>query len=203
MRNGLLTASFARNEAKIRSFATIDVSHAAVSATYENVATQRQLHGSAIAARGRFTIGYYSLDAVPMESALVVCNPPYLPSPPQQIRGAGAHPLSTATVGTELLEQVLKDSEALVAPHGELLMISSTLAEPEINEALPSSMRMEPVASRRVPFDIEAVRGEGERRYIDWLKNERGLETSNRALFHNIAIYRVTPSRGVEAEIQS
>lgn len=189
--NGLLTASFARNEAKIRSFAVIDVSHAAVSATYENVATQRQLHGSAISGRGRFTIGWYGLDAVPAHSNLVVCNPPYIPELPARPRTAGGHPLATATVGTELLQQVLRDAAALIAPDGELFMISSTLAEPEINAAVSRTMTMERIASRLVPFDIEAVRGDNEEEHIAWLRQERGLEVRNRSLVHSIAIYRV------------
>src|SRR5262249_47410356 len=49
--NGLLTASFARNEARVRSFAAIDINPDAVSATYENVAIQRQFSGSGIASR--------------------------------------------------------------------------------------------------------------------------------------------------------
>ena len=193
--NGLLTASFARNEARIRSFAALDLSAAAVSATYENVATQRQLHGSPISARGRFIIGSYCLDAVPKTSGLVVCNPPYLPAPPLAIRGPGAHSLSAATLGTELLEQVVNDSASLIAPDGELLMISSALAEPEIVGAIPSSMHLERVASRRVPFDIEAIRGDDEEPYIAWLKRERGLETVDKLLMHTITIYRVTHSR--------
>jgi len=190
--NGLLAASFARNEAKVRSFAAIDVSHEAVSATYENVSTQRRLHGSSISNRGRFTIGNYGLGAVPHGSDLVVCNPPYLPQPPPHTRGAAAHPLSRATVGTELLEQVLRDSPTLISPEGELLMISSRLAEQEIASSLPSAMTAKLVASRLVPFDIEAVRGEGEAEYVQWLREERGLQVrGNNGLVHAIGIYRI------------
>lgn len=198
--NGLLTASFARNEAKIRSFAVIDVSHAAVSATYENVATQRQLHGSAISGRCRFTIGWYVLDAVPAHSNLVVCNPPYIPELPTRPRGAGGHPLATATVGTELLQQVLRDSATLIASDGEMFMISSTLAEPEIRAAVPPTMAIERIASRSVPFDIEAVRGDDEGEHIAWLRSERGLEVKRQSLIHNIAIYRIVHASQVVSE---
>ena len=190
--NGLLTASFAKNEAKIRSIAAIDVSHAAVSATYENVATQRQLHGSGIASRGYFTIGRYQLDAVPAHSDLGVCNPPYIPELPTQAGRRGTHPLSAATVGTALLEQVLRDAASLISPSGELFVISSTLAEPEINRAVPTNMTIQQIARRLVPFDIEAIRGEDEQKHISWLRAERELEVRDKSLFHNITIYRVT-----------
>ena len=91
-----------------------------MSATYENVATQRQLHGSGIASRGHFTIGRYQLDAVPAYSDLVVCNPPYIPELPTHTGKRGGHPLSAATVGTALLEQVLRDASSLISPGGEL-----------------------------------------------------------------------------------
>jgi methylase of polypeptide subunit release factors len=188
--NGLLTASFAKNEAKIRAIAAIDVSHAAVSATYENAATQRHFHGSGISARAHFITGRYKLEIVPLESDLVVCNPPYIPELPGA-RGTRAHPLASATIGTTLLEQVLRDSPRLISASGELLMISSTLAEPEIRGSLPSKMNLVEVARRLVPFDIEAVRGEGEDEHISWLRAERGLEMRGKNLVHNIAIFRV------------
>lgn len=191
--NGLLTASFARNEVKIRSFAAIDISPDAISATYENVATQRQFSGAGITSRGRFTIGAYELESVPAASDLVVCNPPYIPNPPDRVRRHVTHPLSAATVGTELLQRVLRDAESLLAPTGELFMISSTLAEPEIREAVPASMTLEVIASRSVTFDVEAIRGEDEKQHVSWLRSERGLEVrKQQGLFHNIAIYRVS-----------
>lgn len=191
--NGLLTASFARNEAKIRSLVAVDVSHAAVSTTYENVAAQRQLHGVAMTDRGRFSVCRYNLDAVPAQSRLVVCNPPYIPIPNQQGIDGLLHPLAAATVGTELLAQVLTDSGSLIAPQGELYMVSSTLADPEIKAALPAGMTCRVMAARTVPFDIEAVRGQNEREHVTWLHKERGLKKGpNGALLHDIAIYRIT-----------
>ena len=190
--NGLLTASFACNEAKIRSFAGIDISQGAVSATFENVSIQRQLSGSGIASRGRFIIGRYSRDAVPAESDLIVCNPPYIPKPPERLRGAGAHPLANATVGTELLQQVIRDSVHLLSAKGEMLMISSTLAEREIFESVPSEISIQKVIARKVPFDIESMRGESEKQYLTWLRDDRGLETRGQAHFHDIAIYRLS-----------
>lgn len=189
--NGLLTASFARNEARIRAFAAIDISPDAVSATYENVSTQRQLSGAGIASRGHFTIGKYSSDVAPRHSDLVVCNPPYIPVPPNLPRRIDKHPLASATVGTELLQSVVRDSEHLLSHTGELFMISSTLADVEIHEALPGGMNLERLAVRTVPFDVEAVRGEGEERHVAWLREERNLQVRDQILVHNIAIYRV------------
>lgn len=188
--NGLLTASFAKNEAKIKAIAAIDLSHAAVSATYDNVTTQRQFHGGGISERAHLITGRYRLDAVPRPSDLVVCNPPYIPEHPSG-SGRRTHPLASATVGTTLLQQILQDAPKLISASGELLVISSTLAEPEIRGAVPSSMTLEEVARRMVPFDIEAIRGEGEDEYVSWLRTERGLEVRGKLLFHNIAIFRV------------
>jgi methylase of polypeptide subunit release factors len=190
--NGLLTASFAKNEAMIRSFTAIDISHAAISATYDNVATQRQLHGHPISSRGRFIIGRYGFDAIPGPSELVVCNPPYIPEVPVQRKPAVRHPLGPATVGTDLLKQVLTDSPRLITMSGELFLISSTLAEPEIIEAIPAGMSWDRIVSRSVPFDIEALRGDGEEEHLRWLQQERGLTLRDDTFHHDIAIYRIT-----------
>jgi hypothetical protein len=80
----------------------------------------------------------------------------------------------------------------LIAPSGELYMISSRLAEPEITTTVAPNMTIERIVSRSVPFDVEAIRREGADAYIQWLRGERGLETRNQLLVHNIAIYRVT-----------
>ena len=76
------------------------------------------------------------------------------------------------------MQAVLTDSHVLVGANGELLMISSTLAEPEIYSAVPSEMSIDRVVSRSVPFDIEATRDENELRYVEWLQSERGLQVS-------------------------
>lgn len=193
--NGLLTASFAKNEAKIRAIAAIDVSHAAVSATYENLATQRQFHGSGISDRAHLITGRYELETVPHQSDLVVCNPPYIPEQPGR-PGRRVHPLAPATVGTALLQQVLKDAPSLIRPGGELLIISSALAEPEIKNAVSNEMSIEEVARRLVPFDIEAIRGEDEDEYVSWLRTERGLGMRGRILLHNIVLLKVKHSTG-------
>jgi methylase of polypeptide subunit release factors len=199
--NGLLTASFVRNEARVRSFGAIDVSHNAISATFENVEIQRQLHRSSIAARGRFTIGSYDPTAVPNHSDLVVCNPPYVPKLPAHASDPGAHPLTTATVGTDLLQRVLRDCRLLTNEQGELFMISSTLAEPEIRVACQADVVVEKVASRMVPLDLEAVRGPHSKEHIEWLRTERGLDVRvDGSMFHNIAIYRVARQEVPSAE---
>ena len=94
------TASYVHNEAMLRSFAAIDISHAAISATYENAITQRQYHRSAVSNRGRFIIAAYAADAVPHERDLVVCNPPYIPDMPSSVRSAGGHGPGSATEPT-------------------------------------------------------------------------------------------------------
>ena len=89
----------------------------------------------------------------------------------------------------------------MISARGELFVISSALAEPEIKNALPSNMRAEEVARRGVPFDIEAIRGEGEDEHISWLRAERGLEMRSKAPFHNIAIFRVRHASGAHTSL--
>lgn len=198
--NGLLTATYAKNEAMVRRFTAIDISLPAIAATYHNSYYQRSIHGGAIGDRGRFIVGPYQLDAVPQMNDLVVCNPPYVPLPSGGI--VQLHPLATATLGTELLEQVVSHAPNLLAPDGVLAMVCSEMAEPELRAALPSGFTVTQVDKRRVPFDVEAVRGEHEKEIIRWLRSERNLqvERGRGSYSHVIGVYVVRSATGTSAE---
>ncbi|HJP77866.1 MAG TPA: methyltransferase [Pseudonocardiaceae bacterium] len=193
--NGLITAAWVRNEAKVRSFAAIDVSMSAVSTTYVNSVAQRRLHGASIADRGAFVVAPYNIQLVPKRNQLVVCNPPYVPVPPD-LRLTRHHPLAAATVGTTLLAKVVSDVGGLVAPDGKLVIVISELASQELIANVPSDWTCTRVRKMAVPFQIEAVHGPESEQHLNWLIGQRGLRKlseRSEAYEHDIAVYLVEP----------
>ncbi len=191
--NGLLTATNARNEAQLSRLSAIDLSAQAVAATYRNSKAQRRFpKGRTITDRARFVIGHYSLDAVPHCNDLVVCNPPYIPTPDDKRLLLSLHPLARATLGTDLLQQVVQDSTHLLAPGGRLYLIISDMAEKELQSALPQEFTCSKIISRDVPFDVGPVHEE--KKLIRWLANERGLawhKRQKRKYMHTVSVFAI------------
>lgn len=189
--NGLLTATFARNEAKIRRICAIDVSIEAIAATYRNSASQRRLPRlGRIGDRGIYIVGAYHRDYAPAENDLVVCNPPYIPASPIMGASRNLHPLANATIGTQLIESVVSDSPRLLAPAGKLVMIISDMAHPELQRALPDGFTVAKVLSKEVPFDVGSIRRENA--HLDWLKNERGLKHTGGRYLHSVSVFEIS-----------
>jgi methylase of polypeptide subunit release factors len=185
--NGLLTATFARNEAKIARICALDVLMPAVFATHRNSWNQRHLpRGGAIGDRARYITAQYSKDAVPLNNDLVVCNPPYIPFPPQSSGEKNLHPLRWATMGTELLESVLADVETLLAEKGQLVIVASDLAAFELANAVPKGFSAKRVKSVNVPFNVGPARREAG--LLDWLSETRGLVKENNGYRHNVTV---------------
>jgi len=193
--NGLLTATFARNEARVRKLAAIDVSIAAVATTYRNSAHQRQLHRGAIGDRGQFIVARYDSDIAPLGNDVVVCNPPYVPLPEDSGALSHMHPLAQATLGTDLLKKVVSDAPKLVASNGYMGLVASELARPEIEETLPAGWKFERVRHMRVPFQLEVANDAHAPDYVKWLTEERGLIRSGDAnsyrYEHEIAVFMI------------
>jgi len=186
--NGLLTATFARNEARIRQICAIDVSMPSIVATFRNSWKQRRLpRGGMVGDRARYITGRYAADAVPISNDLVICNPPYVPRPAESDFAKSLHPLTRATVGTDLLESVARDAKSLLATKGQLVMIISEMATPELLAAVPDGFVAKKIQSRGVPFNVGAVRGETA--LLSWLVAERGLERSGNGYRHNVCIF--------------
>lgn len=187
--NGLITATYARNEVKVKAFTAVDVAPEAVATTYKNSAFQRVIHRGNIGDRGVYQIAQYDIERVSGPYDLVVCNPPYIPQLPGE---ESKHPLARATIGTALIGQLIGDLPHLLSPTGVMVIVASTMAEPEIMAALPSTFECERVAEMDVPFQVEALSTENPDRYLTWLLSERGLRRTNHpsdSYVHTVAIW--------------
>lgn len=193
--NGLLTATFAKNEAKIHAFAALDVSMSAVSVTHLNSARQRLLHRGVIGDRGLYITADYDPQILPQHNDLVVCNPPYVPFP-QPYEQPNSRIGRRATLGTDLLSRVVRDAPTLVSPaQGELVMVISELAEPELIESIPAGWTFTKESRCRVPFRLDSIDLHKDGDFLRWLCDERGLERADagelEGYLHWIAIFRI------------
>ena len=186
--NGLLTATFARNEARIKRIAAIDVNLNAIQVTYRNSIRQRRFPRELqLSNRSLFLVARYSSEILPNRNDLVVCNPPYIPTHPDPRRSH--HSFYGATMGTHLLESVTSDAAQLIGPAGKLVFVISKLALPELERSVPVGFDISKVDEKEVPFDVGPVREDKE--LLKWLRAERGLKKVGRSWRHSIAIYVV------------
>ncbi len=193
--NGLLTGSFAKNEAKVRRICAIDISMDAIIASHRNSASQRRLpQKGLIGDRSRYIVGKYHLDSVPTNNDLVVSNPPYVPFPEDKSILEDLHPLARATLGTSLLSALVSDSESLISEDGQLVVVVSEMAEPNLQCAVPKGIEVRLVVKREVPFSIGPLNRAP--KVLDWLRNEQGLKHENGVDFHNIAIFLLNRKGG-------
>ena len=186
--NGLITATFARNEARIKRITAIDVNLNAIQVTYRNSVRQRRFpQGLQLSSRSLFLLAEYSPEILPSGNDLVVCNPPYVPTHPDPRRSH--HSFYGATIGTDLLVSVASDTAQLIGSTGKLVLVISKMALPELERSIPSGFEVREVAEKEVPFDVGPAREDKE--HLKWLQAERGLRKVGRVWRHTIAIYIV------------
>jgi methylase of polypeptide subunit release factors len=192
--NGLVSAVCVKNEGSLKFLSAIDVSAPAIAATYRNLAQKRRYSNKeTLSNRLRLTIGRYDLDAVPKRNDLVVCNPPYAPGIPDLTLWPTDR--TRATMGTELLEHVVRDAEHLLAPHGEMLIVVSEMAAPVLRAAAGAHLTVAEVLHRDVRFDAGVVNHN--KGLLDSLVAQRWLTraaapSQREEYYHRVAVHRLT-----------
>ena len=126
---------------------------------------------------------------------LVICNPPYVANERGDKSGAESE-YGTATMGLDLIEQLLGALPGLLSEDGRCLMMVSTASlgfEALVPECLSATMAP-PTDRMRVPFDIEAANDE--QRRIVYLFRQGGIERGLEASYtHELRPYWITVKR--------
>lgn len=154
--SGLILASVTRNEARLHRFDAIDKHLGSISTTYNNTFRQRQLHPGWIGDRGAYIVGEFSAARVTSKYDSVICNPPYVPRPPGVELPEDA--FSAATIGTELLSDVVSSVGSLLRDDGELLLVLSAMSRSVMRSHLPPEFGARVLVSRAVPFQVESAK---------------------------------------------
>src|SRR5690606_3484175 len=107
---------------------------------------------------------------------LCVCNPPYIPLPPQGTLPVddAFHHNRRATGGVELLRQLLQGAQSILEDTGTLALITSNLALPDVQASLPPGFSVaQPFGEDgiRVIFDVDSVVTDAE--WLEYLVQQR------------------------------
>lgn len=99
---------------------------------------------------------------------LIICNPPYIPTPPGEASNA-FNPYG----GTYLLENVI--TSARKYSDGELIIVYSSVSAVEVEKSKKKEkLKGEILGRLKIPFRVPAVLSN--RRWLDFLINQRGLK---------------------------
>jgi len=201
--NGLLIASFVKNVAWMDRFAAVDPSLRAIDCTYRATAQQRLYRKRGVGeVKGSYICGRFAPDQIAHPCDIVLCNPPYIPTPPtRQPEPARTTLFGEAVSGTELLAAVLQALPRILTRRGLLFMVYSALADHDVDAALPLSIEFEPLGDPQgfeVPFDVEAVLQDQD--WLAWLVSERGLVRRGDVYYHRIRCraFHIAESEGFD-----
>jgi methylase of polypeptide subunit release factors len=118
----------------------------------------------------------------------IICNPPYVAHEEGDRSGSDSE-FGTATMGLDLVKQLLDALPYLLSEHGRCLMMASSTSlgfEDMIPDCLEATIAP-PINRMRVPFDIEAA-NDDERR-INYLLQKGGIERDGEGYTHELRPY--------------
>jgi tRNA1(Val) A37 N6-methylase TrmN6 len=155
--SGLLSAILGSSN-NVSELTAIDLNTSAVTCTLKNLqindVTLDSMHQ-----RVRVRAERFAPDQLIAPFDLVVCNPPYIPSPPDS-SSSSTREYGRAVGGLELCEDILKSLPNLLAPNGALLLMASSLSDTEVKAMVPQGFEATAALSeegRRVPLDVDTV----------------------------------------------
>ncbi|MDE2102170.1 MAG: methyltransferase [Patescibacteria group bacterium] len=185
--NGLLSAELIKNNPHLKSLVAIDSDFSSVACTNKNCSLA--LNTSNSKANICLVNGKFAPDLLTQKFDLCICNPPYLPLPANNIQ-ASLDRFSDnrrATGGTELMEQLVKQVDRILAPAGCLLLITSSLSLDKVINNIPNDFGCNHLFGEngvRVIFDVDSVVTDA--KWLQHLIKECGLKRNAKGYTHNL-----------------
>lgn len=178
--SGLLTLAAARFGSPHR-LVSLDSSFSAVSCTAKNLRSFQYDAGQSSPIDIHLLAGKFAPDLLPRFD-LILCNPPYVPRPPEALVLPGSHAdYRHAVGGLELAHAVLAELPQLLSEGGRLLLMTSELSRDDLMKSLPDGFQVQyPLGSkgRAVPFDLEAAYSDEE--WLDFLVTNCNLREARK-----------------------
>ncbi|MEW8426136.1 MAG: methyltransferase [Candidatus Thiodiazotropha sp.] len=180
--NGLLTTGLANYCSNLKRLVAVDTEVQAIHCTARNVRNVLKKNNN-ISFYG--IVGEFTGDLLSNKFDIVLSNPPYLPYKDNIIEG-DENSQRIAIKGTELIEEIVKNSPFYLSPDGALIIVYSDLAEQELKDSIPEGMWFTPANNYmgyRVLFDLEDVMDNP--KWLNFLIS-RGLEhDSSSSVYHH------------------
>lgn len=178
--SGMLSCCIAQNLPSLAELVCIDVDPQSIICTGRNLRAASVKSGFP-AERRRLIVGTFDPQLLTRPFDLVICNPPYIPLPPQSLsRQRSQIEYFTAIAGTDLLDTLLENTDSLLAPGGRMLLMLSSLCLDRTRPRLPPGVKVSfPFGEEgfEVTFDVEAVISDTE--WTEHLIGEGVLQRAN------------------------
>ncbi|MCG7977254.1 MAG: methyltransferase [Candidatus Thiodiazotropha endolucinida] len=199
--NGLLTAGLASKCSNLKRLVAIDTEVQAIHCTTRNVQNVLKKNNG-ISFYG--VVGEFTGDLLSNKFDIVLSNPPYLPYRDNVIEG-DENSQRIAIKGTELIEEMVKNSPFYLSPDGALIIVYSDLAEQELKDSIPKGMiftSANDYMGYRVLFDLEDVMDNP--KWLSFLIS-RGLEhdSSSSVYHHRLKIGIITHEKSANLREKS
>ena len=184
--SGLLSAALIRYVPSLHELVCVDAEFAAIRCTEKNIAVARRIPGANRKATVQLLCGPFDKTLLNRRFDLIVCNPPYIPLPPDMLTSTDQSPdYFRAVAGLDLLRDVLAAAPAMLTDRGRLLLMTSNICWDDVQKLLPPSCHVSrPLGENgfEALFDVEAVLHQN--RWLDFLSQQRGLTKRAGAYYH-------------------
>ena len=191
--NGLLTVSLAKNLKTLNEFYTIDINFCAINCTNRNLKGNiSQLKMEQM--KSYLIAGEFNPKIFNTKFDLIVSNPPYIPLiDTNEVNLKEKKNFFQAVGGIELIGDILKSLDFILAKNGLLLLLVSNISLEYTISLIPDGYEYSlPIKEGyEVLFDVEAVLNNS--KWLNYLINSHGLIKKDETYFHRlfpIWIYR-------------
>jgi methylase of polypeptide subunit release factors len=189
--SGLLSASLVQHLRPLQEMTCLDIDSASIICTDKNVVKIATANARPGFPKIRLSIDAFNANTT-RPSDFVVCNPPYIPTPPAGIVSDSAYDKLRAVGGTTLLTNLIKNAPSILNPNGRLLlMISSLCKDIAQNEIAKLQSQFGDIAyynscpdGFEVSFDVEAVFNRES--WLKHLRSQKGLLERKEGFFHKL-----------------
>ena len=181
--NGLLSAVLIEHARLIDTYIALDVNFESVACTARNCN-----HSELSPNHFHFFKGAFNPEFFGKKFDLCICNPPYIPLPPECFSQDDRFDANRrATGGTELLENLIKGIPSLLTSTGALLLITSHLSLALITKLMPkgyNALNLLGEHGMRVIFDVDSV--VTDRIWLEYLIQSCGLIQEEGTFYHTL-----------------
>jgi methylase of polypeptide subunit release factors len=174
--SGFLATSVMKNLPSLQTLTCIDIEAAAINCTKKNIEVAKLTPG-VNKPQIDYLISNFDVSQFREKNIdLIICNPPYIPHPPNGKDSLSGHYLP-AVGGLELIEYIIRELPNVLSRKGKLLLMVSSLALDETLELIPKSYFVQrPFGNSgyKVLFDVEAVLED--QKWLHFLENKDKLK---------------------------
>ncbi len=154
--SGMLSASVACHAQALEELFAIDTNFRAVACTDKNL----NINAFPSTATRFLSHAAFECELFPRPFDLIVCNPPYIPDPPDSLRFESARYRASAVAGLSLVAVLLRSASTMLTESGRMLLMASEVSLPDVVSLIPRELRCEEAlgpSGFEVPFDVDAA----------------------------------------------